>query len=247
MIERELRKVKSVSQLVLNRLLHKDKWLTISFIISIAIILLCAFADLDCILNVIGICICFVCEGEPIYYTLAISCISGLFVYFVTAIIPEIRVSRAIYVEITQQLTKLESDFLDFSLELQIGDLCSDNEVIKRAVNTVKFYNRQATKFYSLAFCYESITKLTNKLENLTSNVLTYTPYLSKEELELLVDIRHRRITKQLFYKDGAEFNLLSECELERYFTDLALLNKDVIKLKKMIKDRTYKGITYKL
>ena len=162
MIKTELKNVKSVSILIWNRLCHKDKWLTWSFIVSLVIILLSSFANLNSFLKYLGCCICFVCEGEPIYYTLAVSCLSGLFVYFVTVIIPEVRKSRAIYIEITQQLKKLEDDFIDLSLHFNIVNWCEKDNGIKMFVDIVKFYNRPNNAYYSLSFCKDPIEHLAN-------------------------------------------------------------------------------------
>lgn len=241
MLEEELRNVKPALKLIWDRLWNKDKWLTWSIIISIAIILLCLFVNPCSFIRFLSDCICLVSEGEPFFYTLAVSCLTGLIVYLVTTIIPDVRISRTIYVEVVQQLKKLEDDFTDFKIIFGVGNWDEDKDAIKRAVDLVKLYNRPSNVYYSLSFCKEVIEHLGIKIETLTGNVLTYTPYLAQKELDLLVDIRYRNITKKLIDNDGLERNLLSEENIRLFFSDLSLLNKDITTLKQWIEKRVYR------
>lgn len=215
---------------------------TTIFLLSLVVILLCSYGKVDGILKILNDSISFVCKGSSFFYTLTVSLISGIIVYFLTVTYPDVRKSKYVYVEILHSLEELQDDFKEFRWALSVNDWCTTKDEINNAVNLVKHYGHLFGNdtHYSLKFCEKLIFDFSGKLESLTINILAYTPYLTLKEMELLTIIRHQKITERIRYKDGVD-NLLTESELHDYFKSISELNNQVNYLHDLIQKRTTK------
>ena len=224
--------------LIWKRFWTRDLWVSVCFLVSLLIII-CEHIDKWAFLNFVETVVFYLEEGT-ILYTLAVSYISGVFVYFLTIVLPETRKNKSIYVEICCLLRELEDEFTSLRLDLEVEDWCSSDKAIDAAVQTVKYYNKQDCGFYKLQFCSKILEDLAQTFDNLTSVIQLYFSILSKEELDAIVRIRRCKIAYMVKYKYGIE-NVLNENEVRNYFMELAQLNKDVAQLHKIMKKIIYK------
>lgn len=218
--------------------LNKDKWVIICFLVSIVIVI-CEHVDKLSFLKFVESVVFYLNEGT-ILYTLATSYISGVIVYFLTVVIPEIRKRKAMLVEICYLLKELEDEFTSLRLELGIEDWHSSDEAIENAIQMVKHYNKSNNDSYKLDFCIKILEKLAQDFDNLTSVILSYFSILNEDELDAIIKIKRSRNAYFIKYKDGIE-NVMNESTLRNYFKDLAQLHQNIIDLQEKIKNRIYK------
>lgn len=233
-------KVKSMWCLIFNRLWEREKRVLIWFIISIAIVVAYELITADCVLefadchNFVETIISFLSKGKELFYALAISYISGVFVYFLTVILPETRRSKPILLEIEHTLKYLIDEFYE------IENFGNSTNAVNIAIEKTKHYGKFNDLHYSLYYMCETLENIHISIEKLTSNVLTLSTALTNKELDTLIEIRHRKITRQIKYKYGVE-NLIDENELRCYFENMTKLHEDIVKLYENIKNRIYK------
>lgn len=235
--------LKSTQCLILERIKGRDKWVFICFIISILIIIGNEFMTPACILNFIAACIqdfteaviSFLSKGNKIITELAVSYISGAFVYYLTVIVPEIRKNTSILIEVEKTLKHLIDELHELA-----GLNDNDNDDVDTLIEMVKQYGKFNDTYYSLYFMRRHLETTYLAIEKVTSNVLSLSPALSQYEIDTLVDIRNRKITQQIKYKYGVD-NLINEDELHRYSKNIAKLHNDITLLRESIRNRIYK------
>ena len=234
-------KLKSTQCLILERIKGRDKWVFICFVISILIIIGYEFMTAACILNFIAACIqnfmeaviFILSKGKNLLYTLAVSYVSGVFVYYLTIIVPEVRRSKPILVEVEKTLKYL----IDYIHE-EVNFINSDD-----AVRVAMHYlerQKLEDRTYILKCCNPILRKVHPLLDALTSHILSHSSALTQSELDTLIDIRHRRITYRIRYKYDMKERLYQE-QVKDEIKEFVQLNKDIIEFHKKIKSRIYK------
>lgn len=232
------KKQKAICFFIKERLGNRDKWVLRGFLVSFVIII-CEHIDRISFFDFVGTVVPYLKEGT-VLYTLAVSYLSGVIVYFLTIVLPETRKRKSILVEMGYILQELEDEFTSLRLEFSIEDWCLSDEAIESAVQIVKQHTKSNNKFYNLNFCVKTLETLAQGFNNLTSVMLSYSPVLNEEELDNVIKIRRSGNAYLIKYKYGIE-NLMKESDVRNYFKKLAQLNKDVIQFHKIIKERIYK------
>ena len=239
-------KTKSLPILIFQRLWEREKVIILLLILSLAIIIIKEYGSafetqlfilrfVDCISNV-----------QETINSIAISFLSGIIVYFLTIIIPEVRRARSLLVEIEQVFLNLETSFIDLAIELQLGDFEKPEECANRAVNLVtKFCDcKFEDGFYSLNLFRTHFESLGNSMNKLTEYLLGYSSVLSESEIDMIINIRQRKTSRRIAFLYGIN-NLLTIQEISDYFNDIAQLYKDICKLHENITKRIYKKKYY--
>lgn len=233
-------KLKSTFCLTWERMWRNEKWVWILFIIAIIIILAYHLLTAAYILNLVATCIQSLVEmgvfilskSKELLYTLAISYVSGIVVYYLTVLRPEIRKSKPILMEIEQSLKYLIDDiYREF-------DFINLDNAVDIAMRYIRCCKKQED--YNLHGVNPILKTIHQSLETTTAHVLSFPSAFSQSELETLVDIRHRRITRRIKSK-YRENESLTQYQVETDVREFIKLNKDIIALHKQIRNRIYK------
>lgn len=234
-------KLKPTWYLILNRLWDREKCVLILFVIAIVIIMAYELITADCVLefadnihSFIETIISFLSKGKELLYALAISCVSGIFVYFLTVILPETRRSKPILVDVENSLKYLKDELHD------VAEFVSLDDATEITIQYLKQHNKLDNEFYNMNCSGRVIEEIHKSLEMHTSHILSYSSALSQSEIETLIDIKHRRISRLIRYK-YEENELLNKKQIEDDFKEFVQLNNDIIKLHESVKNRIYK------
>lgn len=228
-------KVKSTGRLIFSRIWEREKWVSFWFIIAIVIVICCEVLTKTYILNFTEVFITFLSKGEEPIKALAIGYISGIFVYFLTNILAETQRSKPILVDIEKTLKYLVDTLHDAAEFID-----SDNAVDI----TIRYITQHGGKlndnFTELHLTNQTLADIHQAMETFTSNVLSHSSALTKDELDALVNIRHCRIARRIRFK--YEVNELFDKEhIKDDFREFVELNNDIVNLHKTIKNRIYK------
>ena len=231
----------SENTLLKQRILDREKGMFIWFIIAIIVIIACNFLTAACIMK-IACCIYNYIEGaipflskvKGILYTLAASYVSGVFVYYLTVLSPETRRSKPILVDVENSLRYLKDELHD------VVKFVSSDNAVEITIQYLKQHNKLDNGFYNMNCSGRVLEEIHKSLETHTSHILSHSSTLSQSELETLIDIKHRRISRRIRYK--YEINeLLNAQQIKNDFKEFIQLNNDIIKLHERIKTRIYK------
>ena len=232
--------MKPLGYLVLSRIWDRERCLLFCFIILVAIILIYNFAKVDCFLKGIDLTILTVWENSKIIYDIALSCLGGIIIYFLTVVLVETKRSKFILVETESILKCLEDAFMDLSLDMDLGDINNVEVFTERGLNTVKNHGRASESHYCLTYCSIRIYRLAREFEALTNSILQYSTILTQQELSLLIHIRQSKTASRLKNRYGVN-HLLTECEVLDYFKGIAELYREVCNLRSLLSNRIYK------
>lgn len=220
---------------ILDRIYDREKTITILFVIAIIVIVEpFKLFVISCILRLMEIDASFLSDKDNIVNTLAISYVSGIFVYFFTGILPETRRSIPILKDIEETLRYLKDDFHE------IVDFDNTNDAVDALIKIAEQYGKFNNTCYSLYFMSETLKKIYLSIETFTSHVQSHSTALTKHELDTLVNIRHRKITQQIKDLDGVE-TVFDRNKLQDYFENMVKLYTDIESLRKNIEDRINK------
>ena len=227
-------KMKSTKTLIWKRIWTRELWVTILFLISCLDIGAYEFLKAYDVLKSIETNNLILSILLKLFYALAVSYVPGVFVYFLTVVLPETKRSKPLLVEIEKSLQDIKDSF--YSAMEYIN---SDNAV-EIALDDVKQYGKYNDTFYSLQFMNKTLEKLYQSIERLTSNILSYSSALTQNELNIIIEIRHHKIARQMKFKDGVE-NVLNKDGVRSYFENMVNLYNEIIELHKSVGSRIYK------
>lgn len=228
--------LKPTWRLILERIRKEEIWVIVLFLVAILIILAYNLLSEITVIGCLKVIVSFITNGKDLFYSLAISYVSGVIVYFLTVVLYETRKSKFILVDIEKTLKDLKYEFGS------IANFDNPNDAVQNIIETVNLYGRFNEKYYSLYFMDKALEKVFYEMEKLTLNVLSFSSALQAQEIDILVDIRSRQITKKIKNKYGVE-NLIDVHELYTYFEDMVKLYADINKLHGSIRNRIYKQI----
>lgn len=241
-LNEKIMETKSTFRLIILRLWTRERWLTISFLSAILVIVLSKYSDADWFKTLLSLTVdCITRTKEPIC-AISIGYISGVIVYFLTIILPETRRNIPVMIEISNILAQIKDSFLEFQLEdISVHSFENAELAVQDFVNIVKQYGKYNEQYYGLCFCAPAMRKLSCKLEILTSQILNHSSALSENEINKLIEIRHCDITKKLSSNYGVD-ELLTESDLKVFFHDIIILDKNIEKFRKEFTHRVFKS-----
>lgn len=225
-------KQKSLYCFILERLWAREKFVTILFVIACFVII-----EVDSpmmiryILELLGVDTSSLFQKDSFLCVLSISYISGVLVYFLTILLPEAQRSKPILIEVENSLRYLKDELYSI-----IEFINSENSV-DIAMHYIEQQKKFDSEFFDMYGGNQILDKIHQALETLTLHVLSHSSVLYQSELETLVDIRHRSISRRIRFK-YEENEILCKKQVKDEFDKLVQLNKDIINLHDNIKKR---------
>lgn len=223
------RKVKCLPYLIIQRVWNSEKTILILLALSLAVVFLKDYGNSFTIQLFLKDIIEMIVFAKETWFAIAVSLLSGIIVYFLTIVVPEVRKRKSLLVEIERTLLDLKTSFIDLATEMQIGDYKNPETCAKNAVNNVKKWCCRVSEYddYNLNRFRSHFESLRTSFVRLTEYMLGYSSILSEKEIDMIIDIRQRKVSKRIVFLDGVD-NCLNVDEISDFFKGIANLYNDV-------------------
>lgn len=222
------------------RILHKEIALIIILILSIFTAIICEYGSKTWILYQFETVLDLIQSGKNIFSALSIGFITGVIIYIVSVVFPEVRRSVSLCIEIDQTFKKIEDSFIEFGLQLQLGNWDNRETFVDNFIKILHETKQAHEDFLILSPIGKPIEQLSKSLNKNSMHLLDFQSIFDTKELEFIMKLRHHSTTKVLACDEDL-LNLRNESEIKTYVEDIMDLREDYKKIHVEFNNKRFK------